>query len=48
MLGEPRPVPYYRDALVVADIGIGVVREVEATWTFDEHRRPETYGALTR
>jgi hypothetical protein len=36
------------DALVVTDIDLDVAREVKETWQFDEHRRPETYGALTR
>ena len=40
--------PDDRDALIVTDIDLDVAREVKATWKFDEHRRPETYGALTR
>ena len=43
------PVSYtHLDVYKRQDIDLDVVREVKATWKFDEHRRPETYGALTR
>lgn len=34
------------DALVVADIDLGVVEAVRTTWRFMEHRRPEAYGPI--
>ena len=40
--------PDDRDALVVTDIDLDVARAAKATWQFEEHRRPETYGRLVR
>lgn len=38
--------PRDKDALVVADFDLDVIREVRNTWQFFRDRRPETYGAL--
>ncbi len=39
--------PRDRDALVVADLDLDMIREVRNTWQFFRDRRPDTYGALT-
>jgi beta-ureidopropionase len=39
--------PDDRDALVIADLDLQVIREVRETWRFFEHRRPETYGQVS-
>jgi N-carbamoylputrescine amidase len=36
------------DALVIADIDLEVARAARETWRFEQHRRPELYGAITR
>jgi len=36
-----------RDAVVVADLNMGMIDEVRSTWQFYRDRRPETYGPLT-
>jgi N-carbamoylputrescine amidase len=38
--------PRDEDALVVADLNLGVIREVRNTWQFFRDRRPETYGVV--
>ena len=38
--------PRDEDALVVAELDLGIIREVRNTWQFFRDRRPETYGAL--
>lgn len=39
--------PRDRDALVVADLNLDMIREVRNTWQFYRDRRPETYTRLT-
>lgn len=39
--------PRDRDALVVADLDLDMIREVRNTWQFFRDRRPDTYDALT-
>ena len=34
------------DALVVAEMDLGIIDEVRKTWQFYRDRRPETYGEL--
>ncbi|MBI2571816.1 MAG: acyltransferase [Candidatus Schekmanbacteria bacterium] len=36
------------DAIVVADLDLGLIREVRNVWQFYRDRRPETYTATTR
>jgi N-carbamoylputrescine amidase len=36
-----------KDALVVADLDLDLIREVRNTWQFFRDRRPDSYGALT-
>src|SRR6195952_5531963 len=38
--------PRDKDALVVADLNLDLIREVRNTWQFFRDRRPDTYGAL--
>lgn len=40
--------PRDKDALVVADLNLDLIREVRNTWQFFRDRRPETYGALVK
>jgi N-carbamoylputrescine amidase len=40
--------PRDEDALIVADLDLGLIREVRNTWQFFRDRRPETYDALLR
>jgi len=35
------------DDVVIADMDLGLIREVRNTWQFYRDRRPETYGPLT-
>lgn len=35
-----------KDDIVIADVDLGLIREVRNTWQFYRDRRPETYGAL--
>ena len=39
--------PRDKDAVVVADLDLDLIREVRDTWQFFRDRRPESYGALT-
>ena len=36
-----------KDELVVADLDLGMIKQVRNTWQFYRDRRPETYGAIT-
>jgi N-carbamoylputrescine amidase len=36
-----------KDAIVVADLDLDLIREVRNVWQFFRDRRPETYGAIT-
>ena len=36
------------DELVVAELDMGLIREVRDTWQFYRDRRPETYDDLVR
>jgi beta-ureidopropionase len=38
--------PRDKDALVVADLNLDMIREVRNTWQFFRDRRPETYGPI--
>ena len=38
--------PRDKDALVVADLDLDMIREVRNTWQFFRDRRPDTYGSL--
>jgi N-carbamoylputrescine amidase len=38
--------PRDRDAVVVADLDLGLIDEVRATWQFFRDRRPDAYGPL--
>lgn len=40
--------PRDEDAVVVADLNLGLIREVRNTWQFYRDRRPDTYGALVK
>lgn len=40
--------PRDEDAVVVADLDLGLIREVRNTWQFYRDRRPDTYGALVK
>lgn len=40
--------PYDAPGLVVADLDLGLIREVRESWQFFRDRRPDTYGGLCR
>lgn len=40
--------PYDLPGLVVADLDLGLIREVRESWQFFRDRRPDSYGGLSR